>query len=216
MVPSGLLSLPAELRLDIYDLVYHQPHEQPVDLCQADPPLKSLPLTCRQLYLEASGIYQHNYRKFWSGSDFIIDRRTPEVAAIARQRVSELKENDLQKIRTLKVLSLKKDRVEDELTTSTHVDTRGLWIHSLESSARPKGNWYVLHERQSPGGPRNVRTDVAFMMIDEDNYNDDSVKERTGMEMLGSPGFRACPMWEQIIEVLYVHEDWTEVEKVTE
>ncbi|KAK4626470.1 hypothetical protein CLAFUW4_05180 [Fulvia fulva] len=73
-----LLSLPAELRNEIYDLVfapepvylcgatniYSHQRTKHINLLQSQPPNYALLLTCRQIYLEAMQLYSDGYRAY--------------------------------------------------------------------------------------------------------------------------------------------------------
>ena len=67
---SPLFALPTELRIYIWELSFRLPDR--TDLLHIDPPSKSLPLTCLQLYRETAVMQKAAYRKFWKDTEFNI------------------------------------------------------------------------------------------------------------------------------------------------
>jgi hypothetical protein len=67
---SPLFALPTELRIYIWELSFYQPDK--TDLLYINPPSKSLPLTCRQLYGETASMQKAAYQTFWKDTEFNI------------------------------------------------------------------------------------------------------------------------------------------------
>lgn len=83
--------LPAEIRIEIYELVFTTNDTADVDLMEAIAPNKALLLTCRQIEGEAKLIYRKAYRDFWRTSKFFLNvsgRQEPD-----RPRCSENAKN---------------------------------------------------------------------------------------------------------------------------
>ncbi|EME77951.1 uncharacterized protein MYCFIDRAFT_79195 [Pseudocercospora fijiensis CIRAD86] len=67
-------SLPAELRNEIYELVFNPNLQKSrINLFKANPPEKSLLLSCKQIYSEAKVMHRDAHRKYWKKNDFFID-----------------------------------------------------------------------------------------------------------------------------------------------
>ncbi|KAK5121278.1 hypothetical protein LTR85_005444 [Meristemomyces frigidus] len=72
-LPCRLLSLPPEIRNQIYELTFTgttAKGDAPVDLLSSPAPTKSLLLTCGQVAGEAGMIYKRMYRHFWKDNKF--------------------------------------------------------------------------------------------------------------------------------------------------
>jgi len=67
------MTLPPELRNNIYELAFSSDHYIEAILLEDEPPSKSLLLTCREIYNEARIMHRKAYRDFWTASEFIID-----------------------------------------------------------------------------------------------------------------------------------------------
>ncbi|KAF2163753.1 hypothetical protein M409DRAFT_25937 [Zasmidium cellare ATCC 36951] len=68
-----LFRLPAELRNDIYELVYHIDIDRDVDLLHAEPPpAPTLSLVCRQTYTETKGYYQESRTRYYKQTRYFI------------------------------------------------------------------------------------------------------------------------------------------------
>ena len=86
--PCRLLSLPAELRETIWQLVFTRTSRyvedpgricsQGVDIANARGPTLDLLLTCRQIYAEARSLYNAEFYKYWSTEHFFIRCRNEE------------------------------------------------------------------------------------------------------------------------------------------
>ncbi|KAF7191521.1 hypothetical protein HII31_07023 [Pseudocercospora fuligena] len=72
--PCWLLdSLPAELRNEIYELVFESHiQESEISLFDADPPEKALLSTCKQIYSETKVIHRDAHRKYWKLNSFTV------------------------------------------------------------------------------------------------------------------------------------------------
>ncbi|KAK5744152.1 hypothetical protein LTR17_002182 [Elasticomyces elasticus] len=73
--PAGLLTIPPEIRNQIYDLVA-APEVGAVSLLTARPPTKVLPLLCRQIYGEVRLLHKAAHRSYWRDTQFIIRPET--------------------------------------------------------------------------------------------------------------------------------------------
>ncbi|KAF2166749.1 hypothetical protein M409DRAFT_22803 [Zasmidium cellare ATCC 36951] len=90
-----LEKLPAELRDEIYLLAFtpdcdngNGDGDDEEDLLYAEPPSKSIVLTCHKVYNEAKGIYKDAYRKYWSETKFKINEgsaRQGDTAILFRE-----------------------------------------------------------------------------------------------------------------------------------
>ncbi|TKA62058.1 hypothetical protein B0A55_11036, partial [Friedmanniomyces simplex] len=104
---SSLMALPAELRVEIYELVFGRP-AGPVDLLHAAAPSNALLLACRQTHNEARALYQDAYRRYWPETDFTIRKTATGEASYRRstdaQQVVEIDftQQDLARIRHLR------------------------------------------------------------------------------------------------------------------
>ena len=65
-----LLSLAPELRNSIYELVFDESSDSPVDLRKTKPPSKALLLTCRAIHAQTTLVYRLAYRQYWSTNSF--------------------------------------------------------------------------------------------------------------------------------------------------
>ncbi|KAK4619186.1 hypothetical protein CLAFUW4_12234 [Fulvia fulva] len=67
--------LPAELRLDIYELAFssNTDSEAEEDLRAVKPPSRNILLTCKNAHSEAHGLYKTAYRRYWSSTKFIFE-----------------------------------------------------------------------------------------------------------------------------------------------
>lgn len=68
--------LPAELRNAIYELSFADDNEAnaKINLLQAKPPSNALLLTCRQANQEGKEIYRDAFRKYWTGTNFVVEQ----------------------------------------------------------------------------------------------------------------------------------------------
>ncbi|KAK5737831.1 hypothetical protein LTR17_006479 [Elasticomyces elasticus] len=70
---STFLTIPPEIRNDIYELVFNQIWTgDTVDLMKAVPPSKAPLLACHQMFNEAKGLHKTAYRGYWSEVHFTI------------------------------------------------------------------------------------------------------------------------------------------------
>ena len=104
-----LKKLPAELRNQIYELVFSPNHrkDDSVELRDATPPEGSLTRSCRQIYREASAMYRRAYRDYWTTTPFKMEHTTEELKTIREKleaiaavsgTLSHLKYRDLQQV----------------------------------------------------------------------------------------------------------------------
>ncbi|KAK4909364.1 hypothetical protein LTR49_021876 [Elasticomyces elasticus] len=69
-----VLTLPAELRNDISELVVNDIPQDRIDLLTAIPPGNGLLCACRQTYRETKCLYEDGRRRYWAETKFIIAR----------------------------------------------------------------------------------------------------------------------------------------------
>ncbi|KAK6407318.1 hypothetical protein LTR81_018085 [Elasticomyces elasticus] len=73
---SRLLSLPAELRIEIWEYHYNI-LDRGVNLLEASTPTNSLILACRQTNREASALYHDVRRRYWAETIFVLHNGPP-------------------------------------------------------------------------------------------------------------------------------------------
>ncbi|KAK5744321.1 hypothetical protein LTR17_002031 [Elasticomyces elasticus] len=118
-----LLTIPGEMRNNIYELVFGtQPAE--ADLLNPSPPSKALLLGCREIYDEAKGLYSTAYRSYWAQTRFTI-QDTPVATELS--------------IRLTK----------DELEVVNHLQ----FTFTRHQSHRRFGGWRLVWLRLAPAGP---------------------------------------------------------------
>ncbi|KAK4895288.1 hypothetical protein LTR27_006631 [Elasticomyces elasticus] len=77
--PPTLLTIAAELRNSIYELVFTA-DAGPVKLLEALPPEKALLQVCKQTQDEAAGLYVAAFRNYWRNTTSVM-RHTAEVVS---------------------------------------------------------------------------------------------------------------------------------------
>lgn len=150
--------LPAEMRNNIYELVYaiDTSEDNEIDLLTAKRPSNALILTCRQIHNETAKIYKSSYRDFWSKSSFVlhtewqIDYLNPERS---ENHLQCLRAQDIQHITRLE-LRLHRSH---GCTPHSRVYTL-LWPNAWRSryeirDVSYRGHYYYLGRGQH-GGPR--------------------------------------------------------------
>ncbi|KAK3617667.1 hypothetical protein LTR56_025134 [Elasticomyces elasticus] len=73
--PTRFLTIPPEIRNQIYDFVF-KPGVGAVALLDARPPSKALPLLCRKIYNEVQFLHKAAYRAYWRDTQFTISPTT--------------------------------------------------------------------------------------------------------------------------------------------
>ncbi|KAK4619601.1 hypothetical protein CLAFUW4_11275 [Fulvia fulva] len=127
---SRLLALPGELRNTIYELVFTSDNaDGKVDVRDASPPPKALLLTCKQVYNETRRIHRDAHRKYWKETTFVLDLRSRFVPAVDPDKISRLKNCDLEHIANLEAFVDTSDSsaatVHERIKLS---NTAGLWL----------------------------------------------------------------------------------------
>ncbi|KAK3622221.1 hypothetical protein LTR22_024881 [Elasticomyces elasticus] len=101
-----LLSLAAELRNEIYELVFDEQSEEPTELSSVKPPSKALLLACHAINTEATLIYKHAYRRFWTETSFTLnDPCKPSKSII--DTVSAIRDQDCDHIVRMRITRYK-------------------------------------------------------------------------------------------------------------
>ncbi|KAH9818132.1 hypothetical protein Tdes44962_MAKER05425 [Teratosphaeria destructans] len=82
------LQIPPELRNEIYELAFTSDDDDPegTDLYKKVPPSPSLALACRQIWQEASAVFPHSWKRYWSERRFVI----PDVQVGGSDQASQL------------------------------------------------------------------------------------------------------------------------------
>ncbi|KAK5678600.1 hypothetical protein LTS10_009044 [Elasticomyces elasticus] len=88
-----LLSIAAELRNQIYELVFNEESDGPVELFKAQPPSNALLLACHAIYSEAALVYAHAYRKYWTKTAFMLTYRGQPSRSVI-DAISTFREED--------------------------------------------------------------------------------------------------------------------------
>ncbi|KAK5719212.1 hypothetical protein LTR15_007735 [Elasticomyces elasticus] len=127
----GLLTIAAELRNKIYELVFASDDTEVVYLLTARPPSKALVLVSRQTYEEAKQMYNKVYQEYWSLTTFYIDYNDYSSKQVT---VDHCTAADLANIRNLLIKM-----------TSTQLERR---VGSLASEL-VKGSSAIMFARQS-------------------------------------------------------------------
>ena len=103
----GFLDLPAELRTQIYELVFTPTLKSSkyayywVLLFDSRPPDKSLLSVCRAVYQEARSLYKHAYRDYWSITRFCIYTRVSDLNRIYADEDNDENFSHIRYFRTL-------------------------------------------------------------------------------------------------------------------
>ncbi|KAK4618193.1 hypothetical protein CLAFUW4_12233 [Fulvia fulva] len=95
--------LPAELRLDVYELTFAQHDDKEVELITSSPPSASLLLACRKTYHEARATYQQARRRYWKETKFSIQVTDPRLPLALHAALPRLKRQGLEHIRHLRI-----------------------------------------------------------------------------------------------------------------
>jgi len=98
-----LLLLAPELRNSIYELVFDESSDSPVDLRHTNPPSRALLLTCRAIHAETSLVYRHAYRQYWSTNDFELTLCRYRSEAVLMS-INKLAERDCDRMTYVKVV----------------------------------------------------------------------------------------------------------------
>ncbi|KAK4617731.1 hypothetical protein CLAFUR4_12240 [Fulvia fulva] len=147
--------LPAELRLEIYELSFKPAStEDEVDLCAVNPPSKSLLLTCGKAYNEAQAIFKQAHRQHWSSSNFTMSLSGPasqkkENRKHALLALAALRGEDLQHIVHLTIIREELSTGE-EGTNMKLLDRRGSWKCTWLYDGGTEDNLYFVLK---PGVP---------------------------------------------------------------
>ncbi|KAK4626505.1 hypothetical protein CLAFUW4_04989 [Fulvia fulva] len=161
----GLFKLPAELRNEIYGLVFTSEYRDAdaVNLLTATPPPKNLLLTCKAIHSEAGKLYKTCYQSFWSETHFVLFQRSGYSIQKAQMKsLGALDAIGLDHIRDLRVLW-------HGDTDSFHqlLDFRGGWV--LTERRFPR-----LFYRYKPGGPPSQPMRLRWdIIISEDQLRDE-------------------------------------------
>ncbi|KAK5692252.1 hypothetical protein LTR17_025438 [Elasticomyces elasticus] len=163
---SGLLTIAAELRNKIYELVFANDSTEPVYLVTARPPSKALVLVSRQTYEEAKQMYNKAYREYWSFTTFYIDYNIYNSERVIADHCTAA---DLANIRNLH-LKIKDSELErrvgglaSQLAKGSSAvmfarQTDGKWWPSTEigTTSRKQIHW------ETRGSYRQLRYDRAY------------------------------------------------------
>ncbi|KAK4895309.1 hypothetical protein LTR27_006652 [Elasticomyces elasticus] len=97
-----LLSLAAELRNQIYELVFNEQSDESVELFKTQPPSNALLLACHVIYSEAALVYAHAYRKYWTETAFMLTYRGQPSRSVI-DAISTLREEDCHRISNIAI-----------------------------------------------------------------------------------------------------------------
>ncbi|KAK4619480.1 hypothetical protein CLAFUW4_10785 [Fulvia fulva] len=105
MAPTTFLTLPAELRNEIYELAFTSAHDsvnnEAIDIRETSPPSKALLFAGRQTYNEAAKIYQEAYRKYWVEPHFELDVDKTPLTEDGREAIQGVNAADMAHITNL-------------------------------------------------------------------------------------------------------------------
>lgn len=161
--PCRLLSLPPELRNEIYELAFTTSVGEKVNLFAHKPPTKSLLLTCREVYNEAGGLYKEAYRTFWRSSNFIVEGETTTSLEVGPTAYQELREEDVEHITSLTVYA--PEQFGDHLLRYRE----DIWTDCEESSG--VGEILLLIVPKSERSPRMVRLPAVQGWVTETTHD---------------------------------------------
>ncbi|KAK4895296.1 hypothetical protein LTR27_006639 [Elasticomyces elasticus] len=181
--PSTFLTIPPEIRNDIYELVFNQiwtagtnyaETGDTVDLMKAVPPSKAPILACRQMFNEAKGLYKTAYRGYWSEVHFTI---IPEQQ---HECVAHFRENDLHKIRHLKLHITFQQMymlMWSQEYVSSYLPPRNHPSDYLDYERVATGQWLLSNvDGKRVNGRRDEDYDLVMEFCDYDMYFHDGVK----------------------------------------
>ena len=169
MTTSKILTLPTELRNQIYELVFHAPTADPISLCKAAPPSGALLLVCQQFYNEASKMHKAACHAYWQKGRFFID-----IFHFGEEQKTYLKSLRLIQIQYLELILHAhwppppgSDVAHTYTMAKTLVDRRGVWKRWFkldgEASHSP---WYRgLISHQNRVGEERIYSTPRFRGI---------------------------------------------------
>ncbi|KAK5719153.1 hypothetical protein LTR15_007676 [Elasticomyces elasticus] len=127
-----LLTIPAEMRNNIYELVFGtQPAE--ANLLDPTPPSKALLLGCREIYDEAKGLYSTAYKSYWAQTRF----RIQDIPVFTR-------------------LSIRLTKDELEAVNHLQFTTTRRQFHECF------GGWWLECLRLAPAGPDHKNNLISY------------------------------------------------------
>ncbi|CAK1356834.1 unnamed protein product [Cercospora beticola] len=145
--------LPAEMRNNIYELVYANDtsEDNEIDLLNAEPPSNALILACREIHDEATGIYKSSYREFWSQSTFSLPY--PQLRNDCQRRLQRHRSEDLHHITqfqiSMKAAPLGGSKRAPTIPVYYKLVRPNVWYvyHKIEGEKRIKRYWYYTAVR---------------------------------------------------------------------
>lgn len=156
----GLLKLPAELRNNIYELVFTVASTATTDLLYATPPPKSLLSTCREIHDEAAAMYKDTYRRFWTSSSFVLVMDRASVAA-AKVFIEAMRDEDLDHIVHLTtrydIYGSNSSDADNPQAIEWNFTGNAAWTKRwvfVDRRGAPEGRLMVIY----PGEPSSVRS----------------------------------------------------------
>ena len=150
ITPTGFFKLPAELRNEIYELVFDSRSDSPINLLSAVPPPKDLLLVCREIHSEAEKLYKACYRNFWSENEFVLEKNHGDL--VIEAEVKALDAMGLDHIRNMRAYYTWSESYYNLL------DTRGAW--ALTSPPGDDPLFYLLKQRLYSGDPYELNWDT--------------------------------------------------------
>ncbi|KAK4950922.1 hypothetical protein LTR10_010915 [Elasticomyces elasticus] len=159
-----LLTIAAELRNSIYELVFTKP-PGPTDLLSATRPPDDLRLVCRQTYHEARGLWLAANRNYWPNTTFTITKKAIPPHQLQTPLHLSLTPQDLSRIRTIlftaRVVHFDNLRKlftrhsiasqNDHLVTFEHdVGTKGQWRLTVLNGGDFKDSGVAVYMRALP------------------------------------------------------------------
>ncbi|KAK5719214.1 hypothetical protein LTR15_007737 [Elasticomyces elasticus] len=88
--PPNLLTIPAELRKDICELVFKHSYSV-VNLLEASPPSKSLLLTCKEIYYGTRQAYKTAYQSYWRDTQFTLHAYGPSIDRFSEADIASIR-----------------------------------------------------------------------------------------------------------------------------
>ncbi|OQO10091.1 hypothetical protein B0A48_04448 [Cryoendolithus antarcticus] len=141
-----LLTLPKELRLEIYTILYPPtPSESPFPL---SPLSYNLLRTSKQIYLECLSTYIACYNDFYSASKFTLSvYGSSDTGPEIEQQIKSISEKDFNRITNL-TITVRPTLGDSSEPNNGSRNPENNWIFTL---VHPYGGWRITRPRGPPG-----------------------------------------------------------------
>ncbi|KAK4895292.1 hypothetical protein LTR27_006635 [Elasticomyces elasticus] len=140
-LPIGFLTIPPEIRNQIYDIVA-APEVGVVNLLTARAPTKALPFVCRQVYNEVQHLHRAAYRAFWSDTKFTVSPYDKAPLPFSRQDLANVRHLQfavkLTQLGLGRTMSLECRRLEKPIVLERWAD--GRWFEFADAAAASPDN----------------------------------------------------------------------------